>query len=258
MRKLILLAAVSGMVGLMPTLAGAQTPTPTPIPTPEPIQSERDYQREYGVEPGVWARQDSLVHDSVPPKPATYWATTNNANCQATCHHGVPYSLTLNYDVEGFTNFLGVTAEYHGDLVPYNLLSNPDNQTKHALMFRDESAGNDLGCGACHSQGAADTKGSNHDITGCQSCHKFSPTDVNTPHNTHIVLIQAELPLGDFANAGATSCDYCHGGLPGETGNGSCWNCHLSGHWPKAAYWQPLATGLDLPAVPELPVPALP
>lgn len=291
MRKLILLAAVSGMVGLMPTLAGAQTVTP------QPKVSEREWMRANGEKPGTWMVRHldcsdpnhtgnpcavgtgewvtepdkALTHATMKPLDSSGNLTKGyqaGVNCQSACHYAAVELGKVSREVTGFTNFLGVTATYSGGIDPGTLLTDPANTTAHAAAFNATTTldaagkvvGRPGGCAACHSPEAATTEAGASAITGCQSCHKFSPTDPNTPHDTHVVLIQAELPLGDFANTGGTSCAYCHGGLKGETGNGTCWNCHLSGHWPKTAngvaYWQPLATGLDLPAVPALPVSA--
>ncbi|MBI4730005.1 MAG: hypothetical protein HY775_11005 [Acidobacteria bacterium] len=255
------LVLVAGALSLAPVLAAD--------PLPQDF-SHRAWQRANGEAPGVWTRQHTLTHEA-PSNPPTNWTGTNNADCQSACHWvpGRPEgwkkidALRNEITSPGFTNLFGVTPTYVGNQYPWDLLTNAENQTKHALAFRDQTAGNDVGCGSCHSAKAALDRGltieeewnetkkkwvvKSGGITGCANCHAFAfgktvaDPAVGNLHATHVTFVQAEMGLADATGIGDTACRYCHAGLGLEAdksnAKGSCWNCHLSGHWPKVPYW---------------------
>lgn len=152
-------------------------------------------------------------------------------------------ALRTKVTSKGFTNAQGITATFTGSLYPYALLTDPKNTTKHAEIFRTQ------GCGGCHSQNAAKTRGWSQ-LRGCASCHNFSflgwdpnrfagDPDPYTNGNGHYhIAVTAETPLSDPPNAGKPACIYCHTSSDKVIGTASCWNCHLSGHWPQVPYWK--------------------
>lgn len=244
-------------------LVGALVLLPAAADVPQDV-SAREWQRANGEGEGLWTRQHTLTHEG-PLKPRI-WTTSNDADCQSNCHSAGIEALRAPITSPGFTNALGETPVYEGNQYPWDLLNNAENTTAHAAMFKVESGDTaSEGCGVCHSLKVAVDRGlpvTSHldpvsgkekidggGIVGCQSCHNFkfiaaaSAGDVATAtagnlHSTHATLLGAEIPLGDAEGVGKTSCDFCHG--ESADAKGSCWNCHLSGHWPKTVYWKPL------------------
>lgn len=216
-----------------------------------PVQSQRAWMRAHGQWPGVWVSRwgggdGSLTRTSAKEVPGGNWAkaAAPRADCLASCHDPAMQALRrTKVTGTGFTNLQGNTPSYTGSLYPYTMLTDPRNTTKHAEIFRTQ------GCGGCHSPAAARSGGWTV-VRGCQSCHNFSflgwdagrlVRDPNPTTNSNLhyhVIVAAEAPLSDPANAGRPACLYCHTFSDRQIGKASCWNCHLSGHWPQVAYWK--------------------
>ncbi|MFA5891215.1 MAG: cytochrome c3 family protein [Actinomycetota bacterium] len=234
---LIALAALVGAIALVPTFAGA---------TGEPATA-RERMRAEGTEPGVFEGEithSMKVKDAngnvIGTRDMVQADAPPGADCQAACHSGnIEIWRTTNANSPGFTNAFGVTPVYTGSIYPFKALSALEpgllGPNKHKEIFDTK------GCFGCHSKQAAVDRGL-EEITGCKDCHEFALTAPGNLHTTHATLMNAEIPLGDAAQApGTTACVYCHGDLEGSAGNASCWNCHESGHYNKAVYWAPTA-----------------
>lgn len=214
------------------------------------LASQRSWMRAHGVNPGEWVSRNGgkvgvLTRTSAREVPKGNWAKAAppNVDCMRSCHDRRINALRTKVTSGGFKNLQGNTATFVGSLYPYALLTDPRNTTKHAEIFRTK------GCGGCHSKSAASARGKST-LTGCKSCHNFSflgwdparfaaEPSVGTNTNGHYhIIVTAEAPLSDPANAGKPACIYCHKNDDPVNGKASCWNCHLSGHWPQVPYWK--------------------
>ncbi|MBI4729012.1 MAG: hypothetical protein HY775_05860 [Acidobacteria bacterium] len=235
------LLTLLGGVLLVPVLAGAGG---------KALPSQREWMRAHGKDKGVWMSRSGNAKKTLTKRDVKNWAKTAppGKDCQAGCHKRgslVEALRATKVKSPGFTNVFGETPSYSGSIYPFALLTNKNNTKKHAEIFKTK------GCGGCHSPQAAKDRGVS-DIVGCKSCHNFAifsydpnrlvasknvATDGNM-HATHGTLLNAVIPLGDASAApGTNSCNFCHNPGP-EGGTGSCWSCHLSGHWPQVPYFK--------------------
>ncbi len=203
--------------------------------------------------------------------------------CDSSCHQWLQPAIQQ----AGFTNAASETPSYSGTQDPATLLA---QSSQHGPILEA------FGCnGFCHnanldSETAAlyaktmkvgvngpvlpgdavlldplsfDTPGAVHGyVNSCPDCHAFALDAPENLHLTHIPLITVEKPYADTASGYGSACDYCHS--PGADGNatsgGGCYNCHLSGHWPQAAYWKlgfPDPEDAAMQTVDDLPAPAV-
>lgn len=264
--RAVLLASLAA-VALVPALAKAEADK----------TSQREYMRASGKDKGQWVRRGENfvdpvtgaaknVHTFVFPDATDdkvgitrkadivkgrYGTSTPGTNCSSSCHGHQRFEKVV--ETPGFQNAFGSGASYSGTIDPYALMEDPANTTGHSALYKDGTGEYQwpdggpkvavTGCGVCHSEMAAKQRGLDR-IRGCVDCHNFK-LDVATSvekggnlHGTHIPFLQAEMPLADSSSTvGQTSCAYCHD--PSDKGGtASCWNCHLSGHWPKVPYWK--------------------
>ncbi len=110
---------------------------------------------------------------------------------------------------------------------PAVLLSESGNP--HGDLFRRGYEGNTRsimlaeikpGCGGCHS--VAEVR--HGAIPGCLDCHDFYTGSNTDEHSLHLERLADD----------NSPCTWCHGGYGGTKYKAACYNCHESGHNPRA------------------------
>ena len=249
-----------GLLDLV-VLVGTMALAPMVASGDEERPSQRAWMRANGTNPGEWALRQKFKSDGVTPRSLTHGDRSDptdameeagkGVDCQAGCHYPVWEAARIQEVTQaGFTNVFGPTEfKMVGSNNPGTLLLDPNNNTKHKELFMAE------GCGGCHSPKAAFDRGAVNeaglaDLKGCKNCHDFKGGPTANPetnmHTLHTALLTAETFVANPEKAGSTACIYCHASQDAVNGKGTCWNCHLSGHWPQVPYWK---------ATPPIPAP---
>lgn len=216
------------------------------------------------MKPFVLDADGNVVLDS-DGKPVLTSGYIASNDCQSACHSLAVEAGRSTHNVDGFKNAFGVTSKYSGPIDPGFLITDALNDTAHAAAFNTETqtaqdadgnwmvVGRPGGCAACHSPETAAWAGVPA-IEGCRSCHNFKIFDAEAQvnkgpsmHATHAVLLEGVKAIGDVDSPpNRPSCDYCHV-QTAQGGVAACWNCHLSGHWPKVPYFAEFETGTETP-----------